>query len=282
MLAALTLVAPAAVAAPTVEEAEAEAAASFGSRQFAQAGRLYEELFERTGRPPHLLAAARAFAAIRTPEGRARASEVASRYRELSGSDPAAISGVLAAAESAAALSVPPAATQPSPSALGYPRYLEQTPQPPPQRSRDEKPYREGATVPPGYHVETRAGELVIGGAIALGSSYLPTVSLGTLILARGNHELATLYIPIAGPFIAVGHVNYRRDPDGSDLNNSLPYVLAVGLILDGIAQTAGAVLLIAGASSPKKVVVKDGAAAVDTTPHIRLAGDRILVEGRF
>src|SRR5687768_5281 len=99
-VATIALIAPAAAAEPTVEEAEVAAAASLASGHFAEAGRLYEELFARTGRPEHLLNAARGFAAIRTPEARARVSAITDRYRTLPGSDPAAIGAVLAATES--------------------------------------------------------------------------------------------------------------------------------------------------------------------------------------
>src|SRR5687768_8833252 len=95
---------------PPSEQAEAEAAASFASRRFAQAGRQYEELFAKSGRPEHLLAAARAFAAVRTPEARARAEAIAQRYRELPGSDPAAVAQALDAPERVA---TPPPAEPP-------------------------------------------------------------------------------------------------------------------------------------------------------------------------
>lgn len=107
---------------------------------------------------------------------------------------------------------------------------------------------------PAGYHVESeiRTG-LVISGAVTLGTFYALT-ALGAAIsndLKRGS--ATALYVPVAGPFVQIG--------------NSTSETGKFFLVLDGLIQTTGAVLLVAGLAAPKTVAVRDDVAKIQIRP---------------
>jgi hypothetical protein len=140
-------------------------------------------------------------------------------------------------------------------------------------------PYREDKPIPPGYHVESkmRTG-LVIGGSVMLGAGYLISAGIAASAIDDGNSgELAPLFVPVVGPFITLGTLDFSGD------FGSLAFiVIGLPLIIDGLVQTAGTIMLVTGLAAPKTVVKRDGSAATDTTPRLRFGGDRILLEGRF
>lgn len=143
-------------------------------------------------------------------------------------------------------------------------------------------PYRDEQGVPPGYHLETRLRKgPVIAGSIMLGAGYLGSVAAATQFLANEGDDGSDawpLFIPIAGPFITLGNLDFNDNEWGG-----LLFVVAgIPLILDGLLQTGGAALLIGGLASPKQIIKRDGSALVDTTPHLRFGGNRIMIEGRF
>ena len=167
----------------------------------------------------------------------------------------------------------PPPGAYPPPS--HYPYYLPlQRDEAPP----DRLPYREGYLVPPGYHVETHVSKpMVITGSVLFGTTYLASAAIGLTSLDNDYSEAAPMLIPIAGPFITLGNANFNNE------YGKLAFmVVGLPLIFDGLAQTAGVITLIAGLASPRQSLVRDGAAAQDTTPRLRFAGDRFLLEGRF
>lgn len=112
--------------------------------------------------------------------------------------------------------------------------------------------YEEGQPVPDGYHVATKARRgLIIGGAVTFGSVYLLT-TLTAAAIESDDHSLVSsgdsytpLYIPVAGPFIAISTVN----AEGGGV-----FIL----LLDGIAQAAGVAMLIGGIASPATKLVRN------------------------
>jgi hypothetical protein len=138
--------------------------------------------------------------------------------------------------------------------------------------------YREDTPIPPGYHVETkmRTG-LVIGGSVMFGTGYLISAAIGASAIEGGSSELAPLFVPVVGPFITLGTFDFDGDFGGLAFT-----IIGIPLILDGLVQTGGIIMLIAGLASPKTILKRDGSAATDTTPRLRFGGDRILLEGRF
>lgn len=120
------------------------------------------------------------------------------------------------------------------------------------------KDYNEGEPVPPGYHAETRIRTgLVVGGAVTFGCFYLLTVLVGAAISDTSRYSSSDsgelLYVPVAGPFLQM------TKTDSSTLN--------VMLAIDGVAQAAGATMLIVGLTSPKTVLVRNDLGEVRLTP---------------
>ena len=129
------------------------------------------------------------------------------------------------------------------------------------------KDYEEGDSIPPGYHAETRVRTgLVVGGAVVFGVMYLLSVLVGAAISDTGktcasissssscskeNGDL--LYVPVAGPFL-------QMTKTSSSSGN-------VTLAIDGIAQAAGATMLIVGITSPKTVLVRNDLGEVRIMP---------------
>ena len=117
------------------------------------------------------------------------------------------------------------------------------------QRGPQEMEYYEGAGVPDGYIVETRIRKgLVIAGAATFGGAYLLT-SLGAAIAtdtSSNGDAYAPLFIPVAGPFITIRTA--EANATGS-----------FGLVMDGLVQTAGLAMLVAGLAAQEEVLVWRG-----------------------
>jgi hypothetical protein len=116
-------------------------------------------------------------------------------------------------------------------------------------------PYEEGQPAPPGYRLksEPRTG-LVIGGAVTLGTVWISTILAASIVDAVRNADrekdeprdngAAPLFIPVFGPFIAISTLD--AEGPGTTL-----------LVMDGLAQGAGAAMLIAGLTAERKVWVR-------------------------
>jgi hypothetical protein len=108
----------------------------------------------------------------------------------------------------------------------------------------------------PGYHLETRPRrDLAIAGAVTFGIAWglAAGSATGFMFLSdrlppAGNGvpfgDVAWLFVPVAGPFL-------QMKAGGDGTVNAL-------LALDGVAQIAGATLIVVGAAWPKTVVVRD------------------------
>lgn len=108
---------------------------------------------------------------------------------------------------------------------------------------------------PAGYHLEggVRDG-LVIGGAVTLGSLYLLT-ALTAAALDGPNREgnAGALYVPVAGPFL--------------HLKDASSDTAKLVLVVDGLAQAAGAAMLVVGLTAPRTFAVRNDAAKIEITP---------------
>ena len=128
---------------------------------------------------------------------------------------------------------------------------------------------------------------LVIGG-VALGLPYLTGLGVGA---AQGfENGSGWLVAPVIGPWLAMSG---RRDPcEGasskhefdSDVGKCVAEPLIRGmLVLDGVLQASGAVLLVIGASSHETHIVKKPAPSVAAAPTtIGRDGYGVAVAGRF
>ncbi len=182
------------------------------------------------------------------------------------------------AAPAAAAPAPAPAAPPPAPYAYpppppGYAYAYPPPPgygayPPPTLRAPESVPYH-GGPVPAGYHVEERAQRgLIIGGTLVLG---IPWV-LGVTI-ASGydfSNQSGWLIVPALGPWITLAsrHKDVNCDFVGtSGVNCSEDNSVRTVLILDGLTQAAGAIMLVYGLASPKKVMARDFVGSLHFTP---------------
>ena len=121
--------------------------------------------------------------------------------------------------------------------------------------------YEDGEPIPPGYHADTRVRSgLVVGGAVTFGVMYLLTVLVGAAINDASERPYGTkgdrgdfLFVPVAGPFLQM------TKTDTSSGNTIL--------VIDGVAQAAGATMLIVGITSPRTVLVRNDLAEVRFVP---------------
>jgi len=138
------------------------------------------------------------------------------------------------------------------------------------------KDYEEGDPIPPGYHAETQTRKgLVIGGAVTFGVMYLITVLVAAAMDDVSNSYGSSgssgtlLYVPVAGPFL---QMTKTETSSGN-----------VALVIDGVAQAAGATMLIVGLTSPKTVLVRNDLAEVRVSPmKIGESGTGFGLVGRF
>jgi len=187
-----------------------------------------------------------------------------------------------AAAPSPAPSPAPAAATPPPPPAgYGYPPPPGYGYPPPPGygygrapvlRAPESVPY-EGGPVPAGFHVEERYRRgLIIGGSITLGIPW--ALSLLAASAADFKNQSGWLVVPGLGPWITMAarkkdrvcSYDYQTGND-TDCYDEVNSGVRTVLILDGLVQGAGAVMLIYGIASPKKVIVRDFMGSLHFTP---------------
>ncbi|KYF68855.1 hypothetical protein BE15_28300 [Sorangium cellulosum] len=112
--------------------------------------------------------------------------------------------------------------------------------------------YEEGQAIPEGYRVEPRARRgLIIGGAVTFGVTYVLSAMVGLVAEADERAQGGSgasympLYIPLAGPFITIG----TAEAKGGGV-----FIL----MIDGLAQVAGAAMFIGGIAAPEKKLVRN------------------------
>jgi hypothetical protein len=106
--------------------------------------------------------------------------------------------------------------------------------------------YSEGDTIPPGYRTEKRMRKgLFIAGAVTFGSSYLVSVFVAAIASdSKLGDALVPLYAPLAGPFITIA----TAESEGA---------ATFTLVLDGVAQTGGLALALAGLLWKENILVR-------------------------
>jgi hypothetical protein len=154
-------------------------------------------------------------------------------------------------------------------------------------------PYEDGYRVPAGYHVESRPQTgLIVTGAVAIGVGY--AVGLGVGVAHQFEGSLGWLAVPIAGAWPAIGgrKVECKTIPlDESAVNearkcldNAYSEATTIAVIaVDGLVQTTGALLLLAGLLSGHSELVRDGARPVHVSARQRPEGGlELWVGGQF
>lgn len=126
--------------------------------------------------------------------------------------------------------------------------------------------YIDGTPVPDGYvKVERVRKGLVIGGAVTWGVSWLIAATAAASIDEDIRDDTAPLFVPLVGPFIAMGTL----EPDGAG---------RAALFVNGITQVAGAAMFIGGLAATKTVLVRSGKAEVNMRPGV----GSLQLDGKF
>lgn len=134
--------------------------------------------------------------------------------------------------------------------------------------------------IPQGYHLDSRINTgLALGGVSLWAAPYVTgLIAAAASGFSKGSGWLA---LPVIGPFVAMGGRSIDCSPlgesnsaDGSDLSEierkcresaiAEARVLAL-LTVDGLLQTTGAILTVAGVLSPREVLLRNDVFPPDT-----------------
>lgn len=149
-------------------------------------------------------------------------------------------------------------------------------------------PYRAGLPVPPGYRVEHRSANGLIGGGLA---SLLIAYTTAIVIGASADFKDGTgwLIVPVVGPWAAIGARSYHcaNDPllANQCVSGAFSEVQTMAILsADAVVQATGAVLLIVGvASGHDELVRSDLAGSVRIAPRsVGTNGFGVGLDGRF
>jgi len=122
-----------------------------------------------------------------------------------------------------------------------------------------ELPYEDGDPIPPGYKLRRQARRgLVIAGSIVTGVPY--AFSVTGAVGANFEDSSGFLLIPVLGPWLMLA----SGGANDEDCSTATGYYcsgdqsgLRAILVLDGLAQAAGATMFIAGIAMPRKRLVR-------------------------
>jgi len=139
--------------------------------------------------------------------------------------------------------------------------------------------------IPRGYTlVERPATSLIAAGLVGLGVAY----ATGLIVAASQGFENGTglLAIPVIGPYAAIGTREYNCTIDTVDAAKrcTVRETQVVTMIaVDGLAQTAGALVAVAGLMSGTKELVRSDLPEVSVTPPLSARGGwQLSVRGDF
>ena len=154
------------------------------------------------------------------------------------------------------------------PYGYGYPPQPARPPEPP--KPPAILPYEDGSPVPAGYRVVNRPRTTIaaIGGGILV-LSYAPALYVAAIGSVIPDSGLEPLYIPIVGPFVALG----TAEAEGSGIF----WLLALGL-----AQSGGAAMGIAGLVMPDEKVLYRNDVRLRIMPVVAAGQAGLSVSGQF
>ncbi len=125
--------------------------------------------------------------------------------------------------------------------------------------------WQPGEPVPAGYHPAQRPRTgAIVGGAVTLGvlymlSAFIAAVGTDVANASHGSNPVSGLFVPVVGPFLT--------------MTQSSSATADLFLVLDGAGQTAGAIFLVWGVTSPQNVLMRDGYAQPRLVPRPMLLG---------
>ncbi len=135
-------------------------------------------------------------------------------------------------------------------------------------------PYRDGQPVDPMYRKESSGNTgLIVGGTLTFLASYGAAVGYGANQDWKNGLRWNTL--PVAGPFFAIGKRDFgckintpSLDVANQCMDDAMSEVEAVAILaVDGLIQTIGATLLIAGVLDRDTLLVRNDVASLSVRP---------------
>jgi hypothetical protein len=134
--------------------------------------------------------------------------------------------------------------------------------------------------VPSGYVLQSRPRRgLLIAGSIMVGVPYFIGLSFGGDL----EDEDAWLYVPVLGPWFTLAGKDFSCGNDSLALDCETDRSIRTLLILDGLTQGAGAVMLIYGlASKSQRLVRQDLYQGFTLTPHFTGSSAGLWAAGQF
>ena len=146
-----------------------------------------------------------------------------------------------------------------------------------------------GGPIPPGYHMEEKPRRgLVIAGIVVLAVPY----GLGLAGAGGGNFPNSSgwLILPVLGPWLTLASRKSAQECStdfNSDsfctTNSGTDDAVRTLLILDGLMQVGGAVMLTVGLASPSKTIARDFVGTLHFAPSpIGRNGYGGFVTGQF
>jgi hypothetical protein len=141
-------------------------------------------------------------------------------------------------------------------------------------------PYRSGQPVDPLYRKESQGNfGLIVGGSLTFLGAYGAALHYGDG--QSWQNGTKWLYLPVGGPFVAISKRNLECKVDELDLDmanrcadHAVGQVEAMVLLaVDGLIQTIGATLLVAGVLDRTTVLVRNDIAGLKVAPAVVAAG---------
>jgi hypothetical protein len=121
-----------------------------------------------------------------------------------------------------------------------------------------ELPYEEGDPIPDGYRVrEQKRRGLIIAGSIVTGIPWM--ISLTAAVAADYDNKSGFLVVPAIGPWLMLAAGGARdEDCHGDGFCSGSRSGLRATLVLDGLMQTAGAIMFVSGFAFPRHRLVRN------------------------
>ena len=136
------------------------------------------------------------------------------------------------------------------------------------QGTCQERLHDSSSAVPPGYELARAQDDA--GATVRKSGILFLTVGYGAAYAGAVSypHELAWLYAPLIGPWLALGHTDREA--------------LRLGLIADGVIQAGGAILLVGGLAATGMRLIKTPKTEVQLVPHSNKTGFGFGLQGSF
>jgi hypothetical protein len=161
---------------------------------------------------------------------------------------------------------------------------VQQQPPPPQQQRPPELAYTEGQAVPPGYRIVERSRKgLIIAGLVTTGVAW--SFSVTAAVSADYEDNSGFLLLPVLGPWLMLATGGADDPPcsnDGDVEFCSSNAGLRGVLVLDGLVQTAGAVMFVLGVANPVKRLVREDVSLHVVPMKVGRDGSGLGVVGTF